>query len=50
LTNPNPDWDTFEYDFALRCWDKAYKEDEKRFYNTKYQHQQLVNNIRKNRE
>lgn len=47
LTNPNPDWDSFEYNFAIRCLDKEREKDAKHYYKMrKYQHQ-LDNNTRK---
>jgi len=48
LTNPNPDWDTFEYDFALRCLDKEREEDAKHYYKMRKIQRQLDNNTRKN--
>ena len=48
LTNPNPDWDTFEYNFALRCLDKEREEDAKHYYKMRKIQRQLDNNTRKN--
>lgn len=48
LTNPNPDWDAFEYNFALLCLDKEREEDAKHYYKMRKIQRQLDNNTRKN--
>ena len=48
LTNPNPDWDAFEYNFALLCLDKEREEYAKHYYKMRKIQRQLDNNTRKN--